>query len=77
MDYGGPPDDAWGKIAAQADALGLIRHGRIGQAECQLFRARAVVDLYEQALRTDPWGLFGVPRLPTSQSPQDLPDLRM
>jgi hypothetical protein len=27
-----------------------------------LFRARAVVGLYEEALREDPFGLFGVER---------------
>ncbi|RPI26263.1 MAG: aminoglycoside N(3)-acetyltransferase [Chloroflexota bacterium] len=55
-----PPEDAWGKIQAEADRRGFIRHRRIGAAECMFFRACDVVGLYEQALRTDPWGLYGI-----------------
>jgi hypothetical protein len=29
-------------------------------AECMLFKAKPVVGIYEQALRTDPLGLFGL-----------------
>ncbi len=58
-----PPDeDAWGKIQDEAEAQGLIRRGKIGQADCLLFRARAVVALYEKHLRSDPFALFGVKR---------------
>ena len=60
--YGGTPDDAWHKVQGEAEARGLIARRTIGQAECRLFKARAVVTLYEQALRTDPYGLFGVTR---------------
>jgi aminoglycoside 3-N-acetyltransferase len=55
-------DDAWGKVQDEAERRGLIRRRRIGQADCMLFRARAVVGLYEEALREDPFGLFGVER---------------
>ncbi len=58
--YGGTPCDAWEAVRAEAEARGLIRRGRIGRAECMLFRARPVVGLYEAALRDDPWTLFGV-----------------
>lgn len=58
--YGMPPDEAWKKIQAEAEACGLIARRTIGQAECRMFRAKPVVALYEQALRSDPYGLFDV-----------------
>ena len=60
--YGGTPRDAWLWVQDEAERRGLIRRGRIGQAECRLFRAAAVVGIYEHALRTDPYTLFGVER---------------
>ena len=44
---GDTPEDGWGKIQDEAERLGLIRHGQIGQADCRLFKARPVVGLYE------------------------------
>ncbi len=58
--YGGPPGDAWGQVQEEAERRGWIRHGRIGAADCMLFRARALVGLYEQMRRTDPFRLFGL-----------------
>jgi aminoglycoside 3-N-acetyltransferase len=58
--YGSTPDDAWEKVRAEAEERGLIRRHKIGDAECMLFRARSVVGIYEHALRTDPFGLYGV-----------------
>jgi aminoglycoside N3'-acetyltransferase len=56
-----PPDeDAWGKIQDEAEARGLVRRGKIGEADSMLFRARQVVDIYEERLRTDPFSLFGI-----------------
>jgi len=60
IEYGRPPEDAWGKVQDVARQRGLIRHGRVGHAESTLFKARAVVGIYEQLLRDDPFGLFGV-----------------
>jgi aminoglycoside 3-N-acetyltransferase len=57
-----PEEDAWGKIQEEAEAHGLVRRGKIGEADCMLFRARPVVDLYEDHLRRDPFKLFGVDR---------------
>jgi len=54
------PEDAWGKVQDKARQRGLIQYGRVGHAECMLFKARAVVGMYEQFLRDDPFGLFGV-----------------
>lgn len=54
------PEDAWGKVQIEAERRGLIRRGYIGNAECMLFKAKAVVDIYEEFLRKDPFGLFGI-----------------
>jgi aminoglycoside N3'-acetyltransferase len=58
--YGRTPENAWLKIQAQAEQCGIIRIGQIGQATCRFFKARPVVEMYEDALRTDPWKLYGV-----------------
>lgn len=58
--YGQTPENAWLKIQAQAEQQGIIKIGQIGQATCRFFRARPVVGMYEEALRTDPLGLYGI-----------------
>ena len=58
--YGSTPDDAWRKVQSEAERRGLVKRQRIGNADCRLFRARAMVGIYEQALRADPLGLFGI-----------------
>jgi aminoglycoside 3-N-acetyltransferase len=60
--YGGTPDDAWMKVYDEAQRRGLITRRRIGCAESMLFKARAVVAIYAEARRTDPYGLYGVAR---------------
>lgn len=60
ISYGQTPENAWLKIQAQAEQRGMIKIGQIGQATCRYFKARPVVEMYEEALRTDPWGLYGV-----------------
>jgi aminoglycoside N3'-acetyltransferase len=60
--YGGTPGDPWRAAWEEAERRGLIQKGRIGQAECALFKARAVVGVYEELRRTDPYGIFGLPR---------------
>jgi aminoglycoside N3'-acetyltransferase len=57
------PEDAWGKVQVEAERRGLIKRGYIGKAECLLFKAKPVVELYEEFLRTDPFALFGVERV--------------
>jgi aminoglycoside N3'-acetyltransferase len=52
--------DAWGKVQVEAERRGLIKRGRIGQAESLLFKGKPVVGLYEEFLRRDPFQLFGV-----------------
>lgn len=56
------PVDAWGKVQAEAERRGLIKRGTIGKAECLFFKAKPVVAIYEEYLRTDPFGLFGIDR---------------
>jgi aminoglycoside 3-N-acetyltransferase len=60
--YGGTPGDPWQAVWEQAERKGLIREGRIGLADCALFRIRSVVTLYEDLRRSDPYGIFGVAR---------------
>jgi aminoglycoside 3-N-acetyltransferase len=60
--YGSTPGDPWGTVWEEAERRGLIRKGRIGQAECALFKARSVVTLYKELRRSDPYGIFGVAR---------------
>lgn len=57
---GDTPEDGWGKIQDEAHRLGMVRRGWIGRADCRLFRAAQVVGLYEAALRSDPFKLFGI-----------------
>jgi aminoglycoside 3-N-acetyltransferase len=54
------PEDAWRKVQVEAERRGLIRRGYIGKAECMLFKAKPVVDIYEEFLRTDHFELFGI-----------------
>jgi aminoglycoside N3'-acetyltransferase len=62
ISYGGTPHDAWQKVQDEAERLGQVWRQRIGQAECVLFKARVVVGIYGEWLRTDPFGLHGVER---------------
>jgi aminoglycoside N3'-acetyltransferase len=58
--YGRTPENGWAKVQAVAERQGLVTYGRIGNAECLFFRAKPVIGIYEAALRTDPFGLFGI-----------------
>jgi aminoglycoside N3'-acetyltransferase len=53
-------DDPWGKVQIEAGRRGLIRRGYVGRAECMFFKGKPVVDIYEEFLRSDPFGFFGV-----------------
>ena len=48
---GATPEPGWSKVLAEAERRGWVTRGRVGAAESLLFEARAVVGLYEQALR--------------------------
>ena len=58
--YGSTPGNPWLKVWAEALRRGLVRTRAIGQSECKLFKARAMVSIYEDMRRTDPFGLFGL-----------------
>lgn len=60
--YGSTPDDAWAKVWEMAERQGLIRKGKIGQADCALFKTRALLSIYQEWLRKDPFGLLGLAR---------------
>jgi aminoglycoside 3-N-acetyltransferase len=60
INYGSTPEDAWENVCKEAERRGLITRSRIGLAECMLFRAQPMVAIYEHALRTDPFGLYGL-----------------
>jgi aminoglycoside 3-N-acetyltransferase len=64
VQYNGPYapvfEDAWEKVVIEAERRGLIKRGRIGQAECMLFKAKSVVDILVDFRRTDPFKLLGI-----------------
>jgi aminoglycoside N3'-acetyltransferase len=60
LSYGGTPHDAWGKVLDEAECRGQVWRHHIGQAECVLFKARVVVGIYGEWLRTDSFELHGV-----------------
>jgi aminoglycoside N3'-acetyltransferase len=60
VETGHPPVDAWGKIQTEADRRGLIRHGKIGECSCMLFRVGEVISIYAEALKKDPLVLYGI-----------------
>ncbi len=57
---GSTPEDAWAKVWEEACRRGLIRKGKIGRADCALFKTRGLVEIYQDWLRRDPFGLFGL-----------------
>jgi hypothetical protein len=69
--YGRTPEDGWAKVQAAAERQGLIKIRRIGNARCILFKAKPVIGIYEAALRTDPFELFGVGK--NNTTPQAAP----
>jgi aminoglycoside N3'-acetyltransferase len=62
--YGSTPKLPWQSVWDEALRRALVRTGRIGKAECKLFRARALVSVYEELQRGDIFALYGVTRQP-------------
>lgn len=60
MEAGHPPVKAWYKIQDMAYEKGLIKETTIGECKIMLFDILAVVSLYENELRRDPYGLWGM-----------------
>ena len=62
IEAGHPPVKAWYKIQAAAYEGGLIRETQIGGCKAMFFDIWSVVSLYENELKTDPYGLWGMER---------------
>ena len=57
---GHPPVKAWYKIQDTAYNKGLIKEASIGSCKAMFFDIWQVVSLYENELRKDPYGLWGM-----------------
>jgi len=60
VEVGSTPQDGWAKVQEEAVRRGLVRERLIGAARCLLMPVTEVIGIYEHALRTDPYGLFGI-----------------
>ena len=60
IEAGLPPVKAWYKIQAMAYEKGLIKEMFIGDCKAMFFDIWSVVSLYENELRNDPYGLWGI-----------------
>ena len=63
IEAGHPPVKAWYKIQAMAYEKGLIKEMYIGDCKAMFFDIWSVVSLYENELRNDPYGLWGMKRI--------------
>ena len=62
IEAGHPPVKAWYKIQDMAYEKGLIKETTIGECKIMFFDIWSVVSLYEDELRRDPYGLWGMIR---------------
>lgn len=62
IEAGHPPIKAWYKIQDMAYEKGLIKETTIGECKIMFFDIWSVVSLYENELRNDPYGLWGMIR---------------
>ena len=60
IECGHPPVKAWYKIQSAAYEKGLIKEAMIGSCKAMFFDIRDVISIYENELRTDPYGLWGL-----------------
>lgn len=60
MEAGHPPVKAWYKIQDKAYEKGLIKETMIGDCKVMFFDIWSVVSLYENGLKRDPYGLWGM-----------------
>ena len=63
IEAGHPPVKAWYKIQAMAYEKGFIKEMYIGDCKAMFFDIWSVVLLYENELRNDPYGLWGMKRI--------------
>lgn len=60
MEAGHPPVKAWYTIQKMAYERGLIKETTIGDCKVMFFDIWSVVSIYEDELRKDPYGLWGL-----------------
>ena len=60
MEAGHPPVKAWYKIQDMAYNKNLIKEAYIGDCKVMFFDILSVVSLYEEELKRDPYGLWGL-----------------
>jgi hypothetical protein len=60
IETGKPPVEAWYTIQNEAYKRGMIRDGWVGKSKCMFFKVNGVIRLYEKAIETDPFGLYGL-----------------
>ena len=60
MEAGHPPVKAWYKIQDMAYEKGLIKETAIGDCKVMFFDIWSVISLYENELKRDPFGLWGM-----------------
>lgn len=60
IETGKHPVNAWHSIQKEAYKRGLIRDRFIGKSKCMFFKVNDVIRIYEKALETDPFGLYGL-----------------
>lgn len=60
IETGRVPELGWYKIQNAALERGIIRRRNIGECSAMFFDLWSVVGMYEEALKTDPYTLFGI-----------------
>lgn len=60
IECGHPPVKAWYKIQQTAYEKGLIKDATIGNCKVMFFDIWDVISIYEDELKTDPYGLWGL-----------------
>ncbi len=58
IECGHPPVKAWYKIQSAAYEKGLIKEAMIGNCKAMFFDIHDAISIYENELRTDPYGLW-------------------
>lgn len=60
VETGHPPVKAWYTIQKMAFERNLIRTGKVGECSVMCFSIKDVVSIYEDELKRDPFGLWGM-----------------
>ncbi|MBU3174897.1 AAC(3) family N-acetyltransferase [Clostridium estertheticum] len=60
IETGKPPVKPWYTIQQMAYQKGYVKEIVIGKCKCMYFNVKEVVDLYANALRKDPYSLYGL-----------------